>query len=136
MPNGLDGRQRRSLRHGSIASQPSSLAPASPSQGSTQLNCDSAASAATAFSVIHEHYGVDASIHVPQDLGPSAFATASIAPQYLMVWRVGSKVAITAVDVNLAASTATSSSVPSTPLTKAQEGTLFRAAEAQNALFG
>jgi hypothetical protein len=101
---------------------------------SSILNCDSATSAATALSVIHQHYGVDPAIGVPQDLGPSAFATASIAPQYLMVWRAGNKVAITAVDVNLAASTTTSSTVPSPPLTQAQQETLVRAAEAQNAL--
>jgi hypothetical protein len=51
-----------------------------------------------------------------------------------MVWRAGNKVAITAVDVNLAASTTTSSTVPSPPLTQAQQETLVRAAEAQNAL--
>ena len=94
---------------------------------SSILNCDSATSAATASSVIHQHYGVDPAIGVPQDLGPSAFATASIAPQYLMVWRAGNKVAITAVDVNLAASTTTSSTVPSPPLTQAQQETLVRA---------
>jgi hypothetical protein len=98
------------------------------------LNCDSAASASTAFITIKKHYGADAAIAVPQGLGATSFATARIAPQYLMVWQTGSKVAITAVDVNLAASGTTSSTVASPPLTKAQETTLSRAAEAQNAL--
>jgi hypothetical protein len=101
---------------------------------SSVLNCDSAASASTALSTIRKHYGADSAIAVPKGLGTSAFATASIAPQYLMVWQTGSRVAITAVDVNVAASTTTSSTVPSPPLTKAQEMTLYRAAEAQNAL--
>ena len=100
----------------------------------SDLNCDSAASAAAAFAVIKKHYGVDAAMAVPKGLGTSAFGTASIAPQYLMVWQTGNKVAITAVDVNLAASASTSSTVASPPLTQAQEGILARAAEAQNAL--
>ena len=98
------------------------------------LNCDSAASASTALSAVKKQYATDTAIAVPKALGASAFATASIAPQYLMVWQTGSKVAITAVDVNLAASGTTSSTVASPPLTKAQETTLSRAAEAQNAL--
>jgi hypothetical protein len=98
------------------------------------LNCDSAASTSTAFSAIKKHYAADTAITVPKGLGSSAFATASIAPQYLMVWHTGNKVAITAVDVNLAASQTTSSTVASPPLTAAQETTLGQAAEAQNAL--
>jgi len=101
---------------------------------SSVLNCDSATSASAAFSSIRKHYGVDAAMAVPKGLGTSAFATASIAPQYLMVWETGTKVAITAVDVDLAASTTTSSTVVSPPITTAQEQTLSRAAEAQNAL--
>jgi hypothetical protein len=101
---------------------------------SSILNCDSAASASTAFSAIQKHYAADTAIAVPKDLGTSAFATASIAPQYLMVWKTGSKVAITAVDVNLAASSTTSSTVASPPITTAQEMTLYQAADAQNAL--
>jgi hypothetical protein len=101
---------------------------------SSVLNCDSAASASTAFSAIKKHYGADAAIPVPEALGSSAFATASIAPQYLMVWQRGSKVAITAVDVDLSASTTTSSTVASPPLTSAQKMILGQAAEAQNAL--
>jgi hypothetical protein len=101
---------------------------------SSILNCDSTASASTAFSAIQKHYAADTAIAVPKGLGTSAFATASIAPQYLMVWKTGSKVAITAVDVNLAASSTTSSTVASPPITAAQAATLARAAEAQNAL--
>jgi hypothetical protein len=101
---------------------------------SSILNCDSTASASTAFSAIQKHYAADTAIAVPKVLGTSAFATASIAPQYLMVWKTGSKVAITAVDVNLAASSTTSSTVASPPITSAQATTLGKAAEAQNAL--
>ncbi len=98
------------------------------------LSCDSAAAASTAFTTIKTHYGADATLAVPPSLGTNAFATARIAPQYLLVWQNGSKVAITAVDVNLAASKTTTSTVASPPLTKAQESTLDQAAEAQNAL--
>ena len=100
---------------------------------SSVLTCDSPASASAAFTTIKKHYGADAAIAVPKGLGTSAFATASIAPQYLMVWQTGSRVAITAVDVNLAASRTTSGTVASPPLTSAQEQTLGKAAEAQNA---
>ncbi len=51
-----------------------------------------------------------------------------------MVWQRDNKVAITAVDVNIAASGTTSSTVASPPITTAQEMMLYRAAEAQNAL--
>ena len=98
------------------------------------LNCDSAAAASTAYTTIKKHYGADTTLAVPTSLGANAFATARIAPQYLLVWQNGSKVAITAVDVNLAASKTTTSTVASPPLTKAQESTLDQAAEAQNAL--
>ncbi len=98
------------------------------------LTCSSAATAATAFTTIKTHYGADAALAVPPGLGSNAFATSRIAPQYLLVWQNGSKVAITAVDVNLAASKSTTSTVASPPLTKAQENTLDQAAEAQNAL--
>jgi hypothetical protein len=101
---------------------------------SSILNCDSAAHASTAFTAIQKHYAADKAIAVPKELGTSAFATASIAPQYLMVWKTGSKVAITAVDVNLAASSTTSSTVASPPITTAQAMTLYQAAQAQNAL--
>jgi hypothetical protein len=50
-----------------------------------------------------------------------------------MVWQRDNKVAITAVDVNITSGT-TSSTVASPPITMAQEMTLYRAAEAQNAL--
>jgi hypothetical protein len=98
------------------------------------LKCDSQASASSALSVLRKHYATDPGIAVPKALGASAFASSSIAPQYLMVWHTGSKVAIIAVDTNLAASRTTTSTAASPPLTKAQEMTLYRAAEAQNAL--
>ena len=101
---------------------------------SSILNCDSATSASSAFTLIHKHYGADAAIAVPKGLGTSAFASASIAPQYLIAWHRGSRIAITAVDVNIAASSSTSSTVPSPPITTAQEMTLYQAAQAQNAL--
>ncbi len=101
---------------------------------SSVLICDSPTSASAALADIKNHYGVDSAIAVPVGLGTSAFATASDVPQYLMAWQTGSKVAITAIDVNLAASSTTSSTVASAPLTTTQAKTLGQAAEAQNAL--
>jgi hypothetical protein len=101
---------------------------------SSVLNCDSPTSASAALADIKKQYGADSAIAIPKGLGISAFATASIAPQYLLAWQTGSKVAITAIDVDLAASGTTSSTVASAPLTSAQEKTLGQAAEAQDAL--
>ena len=73
----------------------------------------------------------------PKKLGSTAFVTATDAPEYLIAWIAGSKVAITAIDVNIAASSSssTSTSVPPTPLTTAQMKTLSAAALKQNSLY-
>jgi hypothetical protein len=72
---------------------------------------------------------------VPKALGASAFATSSNAPEYLMIWQAGSKVAITAIDVDVKASTTTSSTVASPRLTQSQLTTLGVAAVQQNSLY-
>jgi hypothetical protein len=101
------------------------------------LNCASPASASTALASARKQVEVDRSLKVPKGLGSSAFATSSNAPEYLMVWQAGSRVAITALDVDVAASssTSTSSTVAPHPLTQAQEQTLGDAALQQNSLY-
>jgi hypothetical protein len=99
------------------------------------LNCKSAASAASALATARKHVAIDSSVTVPKELGASAFATASNAPEYLVVWQAGNRVAITAIDVNVAASSSTSSTVASAPLTQTQADTLGHAAVQQNSLY-
>ncbi len=105
---------------------------------SESLQCASKAAAVKALAGARKQVKVDTSIKAPKKLGPTAFATATDAPEYLMAWINGSRVAITALDVDVAASssTSTSSTVAPTPLTPAQIKTLTAAALKQNSLYG
>jgi hypothetical protein len=91
--------------------------------------------ASSALATARKEAAVDTSITPPKVLGESAFATASQAPEYVVAWRSGSKVAFTALDVNIAASSSTSTTTNSSPLTKSQEGVLINAAITQNSLY-
>ncbi|MGO9029543.1 MAG: hypothetical protein ACLQOZ_13040 [Acidimicrobiales bacterium] len=104
---------------------------------SESLVCKTSAAALTAFKQAKTEAAADTSITLPRSLGSSAFATASEAPQYTVVWQHGSKVGVTAIDIDVSASASTESSttVPSTPLTAAQAKVLVAAAVAQNTLF-
>jgi len=97
------------------------------------LECGTAGSATSALAAVRKQVTVDPTLAPPKALGSSAFATATNAPEYLMVWRSGTRVAITAVDVDVTAT----SSTPSTavPLTTAQIRTLGQAALHQNSLY-
>lgn len=97
------------------------------------LECGSAGSAKAALGGVRKAVTVDPSVTPPKALGSSAFATATNAPEYLMVWQSGTRVAITAIDVDVTAT----SSTPSTtvPLTAAQIRTLGQAALHQNSLY-
>lgn len=97
------------------------------------LRCSSNSAAEAALAVARKHASIETSVTVPKALGPSAFVTNSSAPEYLMIWRAGTKVAITAIDVDVAASS--SSSASETPLTAAQGTTLGQAAVEQNTLY-
>jgi hypothetical protein len=99
------------------------------------LNCKSVASASTALAAARKQVATDRSMTVPKELGTSAFASASNAPEYLVVWQAGTRVAITAIDVDIAASANTSSTAASHPLTKSQGTTLGHAALEQNSLY-
>ncbi len=102
---------------------------------SNVLNCRSAASAAGVLAAVRKHSTVDPAIPPPRQLGNAAFATASEAPQYLVVWKVGSRVAITAIDVDVAGAPSSSSTAPAGPLTASQQKTLQRAALQQDSLY-
>jgi hypothetical protein len=73
-----------------------------------------------------------ASLPVPKELGSTAFSTKSEGSEYLVVWQAGNNVAITALDVDVRA-TSTTTTFP--PLTAAQGQTLTKAAVKQNSLY-
>jgi hypothetical protein len=102
---------------------------------SSVLDCTSVGSASSALAVARKQIPVDASLTVPKALGTSAFASSSSAPEYLMVWQAGPRVAITALDVDVKASSSTSTTTVSHALTQAQEAKLGNAAVQQNALY-
>ncbi len=104
---------------------------------SEALQCNSKSAATRALASARKHVKVDSALKAPKKLGSTAFVTATDAPEYLIAWIAGSKVAITAIDVNIAASTSssTSTTVPPTPLTTAQMNTLSAAALKQNSLY-
>jgi hypothetical protein len=104
---------------------------------SETLQCNSKAAATKALTTARKQVKVDSSFKAPKKLGSTAFVTATDAPEYLIAWIAGSKVAITAIDVNIAASTSssTSTTVAPTPLTAAQMKTLGAAALKQNSLY-
>lgn len=101
---------------------------------SETLQCNSVSAATKALTSARKQVKVDTSFKAPKKLGSTAFVTATDAPEYLIAWVNGARVAITAVDVNIA-STATSTTVASSPLTAAQMKTLSTAALKQNSLY-
>jgi hypothetical protein len=92
------------------------------------LSCSSPTTASNAFATVHKQLKPDSSIPVPKALGKTAFATSTDAPQYLLVWKAGNRVAFTALDTDVAASTATETTTPLPTFTKAQKATLGKAA--------
>ena len=101
---------------------------------SSALECDSKASASAALAMARKGVTLDPSLPVPKELGTTAFATDSHAPEYLLAWQSGNRVAITVFDVNIDASS-TSPSSQSPALTPAQSTTLGKAAVQQNSLY-
>jgi hypothetical protein len=99
---------------------------------SDALHCNTSAAASSVLAAVRNQLVVDAAIHVPKALGGMAFATAANAPQYMVIWRAGTQVAITAIDVDL---TATKATTPLKQLTAGQETTLLSAAVRQNSLY-
>ena len=101
---------------------------------SETLQCTSASAATKALASARKQVKVYSAFKAPKKLGSTAFVTATDAPEYLIAWVNGSRVAITAVDVNIASS-ATSTTTASSPLTAAQMKTLSTAALKQNSLY-
>lgn len=97
------------------------------------LECTTTGSATNALAAVRRQITVDRSLAPPKALGSSAFATATSAPEYLMVWQSGTRVAITAIDVDVTATSSTPSTA--TPLTTAQIRTLGQAALHQDSLY-
>jgi hypothetical protein len=99
---------------------------------SDALSCKSSTAASSVLAAVRNQLVVDAAIRVPKSLGGAAFATAANAPQYMVIWRAGTRVAITSIDVDL---TQQKPSVPPEPLSGQDEGILLRAALRQNSLY-
>jgi hypothetical protein len=103
------------------------------------LKCNSPASAAKVLATFRKSIHVASSIRVPVQLGTTAFATASSAPEYVVAWQVGSGVALSAVDVDIAASSnsskSSSGSATSKSITRYQVKVLTDAAVQQNSLY-
>jgi hypothetical protein len=100
------------------------------------LNCKTSADASASLTSGRKEVQIDSALKLPKELGSSAFATATEKPEYLIVWTVGKKVAIVGLDVNIEASTSTSTTAPIRTITKAQQRTLINAAVMQNSLYG
>jgi hypothetical protein len=96
------------------------------------LKCKSSASATNALTALHKKATPVTSLTVPKALGSTAFSTKSEGSEYLVVWQAGNNVAITALDVDVRA-TSTTTTFP--PLTAAQGQTLTNAAVKQNSLY-
>jgi hypothetical protein len=99
------------------------------------LVCTSNAAASAAVATARKQVTVDSALHPPGALGSEAFATGSNAPEYLMVWRAGTKVAITAIDLDVTATATSTTTASPPPLTASQEATLKQAALHQNSLY-
>jgi hypothetical protein len=98
------------------------------------LNCKSEGSAAVALTAARKQVTVDRSVQVPSELGKTAFATASDAPEYIIAWQVGTRLVFTAIDIDLKASLGTGTGKSLKTLTVAQKKTLAQAAVDQNSL--
>ena len=96
------------------------------------LHCKSAASASAVLEAFRKQVRIDSAIKVPGQLGSSAFATASQAPEYLVAWQVGSGVALLALDTDTAAS---SSSAKAPPISRSQINVLVDSAVEQDSLY-
>jgi hypothetical protein len=98
------------------------------------LDCKSYASAGAALATARKQVTLDRAVQVPDGLGKTAFATASEAPEYIIVWQVGTRMVFTAIDIDLTASSSTATGKTSKALTTSQRKTLAQAAAQQNSL--
>lgn len=98
------------------------------------LDCKSTRSAAAALAAARREVALDKSLQVPTELGKTAFATNSEAPEYIIVWQAGTRLAFTVIDVDLKASSSTTTSGSSKALTASQRKTLTDATIQQDSL--
>ena len=101
---------------------------------SETLVCNSVAAATAALDGVKKQVTPYKALAAPAALGPTAFVTATQAPQYTVIWRNRNLVGVTAIDVGVGASSSTTTTKPPV-LTAAQGATLTAAAVAQNALY-
>jgi hypothetical protein len=99
------------------------------------LNCGTKSAATAALAVARKHVTLDSSVAVPKELGTGAFATNSDAPEYLLVWQAGTRVAIAAIDVDVSASASSAGKAAAPPLSASQAKALSAAALEQNSLY-
>jgi hypothetical protein len=98
------------------------------------LACKSHVAAAASLAAARKESTVDKMVLVPRELGKTAFATNSEAPEYIIAWQVGPRLVFTAIDVNVSASSTAATSSPSMALTASQRKVLTAAAIKQNSL--
>lgn len=98
------------------------------------LVCKSNTLAAASLAAARKVSTVDKTVLVPKELGKTAFATNSEAPEYIIAWQVGSRLVFTAIDVNVSASSTAATSSPSVTLTASQRKVLTAAAIRQNSI--
>jgi hypothetical protein len=98
------------------------------------LECKSEGSAAAALGAARKETTLDKSVRVPRQLGTSAFFTDTEPHEYIIVWQAGSRLVLTAIDVDIKASSSTTTEGRSKPLTASQQKTLTDAAMQENSL--
>ena len=100
------------------------------------LNCNTSADATASLISGRKQVKVDSSLAVPKELGSSAFATAAEKSEYLVVWTIGTKVAIVGLDVDISGSSSSSSTTTaSPPITKGQQKMLINAALKEDSFY-
>jgi len=96
------------------------------------VDCKSDQMAAAALAAARKGVTLDKSVQVPRELGSTAFATNSEPPEYIIAWQAGTRLVLTAIDVDVEASSSTTTKDSLKPLTTSQRRTLINAAIQQN----
>jgi hypothetical protein len=98
------------------------------------LACNSTKVAATTLSGQRKAKTLPTSLTPPTALGPTAFERATSQTTYAIVWQRAKILSVVAIDINVPASSSTSTTAPTaaTPLTAKQQQTLSAAALAQD----
>ena len=96
--------------------------------------CNSTKVAASTLSGQRKAKTLPTSLTPPTALGPTAFERATSQSTYAIVWQQAKILSVVAIDINVPASSSTSTTAPTaaTPLTAKQQQTLSNAALAQD----